>query len=129
MTQIYYMAVALVIYFFPAILAHIQDTHNKDGITFLNLILGWTVVGWIICLFMACGCARTPEQHKSLPTRDCAEQLRDLAAMLEKGVLTPKEFQKEKFKIIARDPDSPDTADTNAPEDKTVYKRQSNPWR
>jgi hypothetical protein len=38
-------------YFLPAIIAH--NKHNAGAILVLNLLTGWTVIGWIISLVWA----------------------------------------------------------------------------
>jgi hypothetical protein len=37
-------------YFLPTLMALIRNHHQKLGIFFLNLFLGWTLAGWIIPL-------------------------------------------------------------------------------
>lgn len=41
------------LYFLPSIVAAARRTHNVTGIFVLNLLLGWTVVFWIIAMIMA----------------------------------------------------------------------------
>jgi hypothetical protein len=41
---------ALILYFVPTIISHMRDVQNYAKIFFVNLILGWTVVGWIAVL-------------------------------------------------------------------------------
>jgi hypothetical protein len=41
---------ALILYFVPTIIAHMRDVQNYAKIIFVNLLLGWTVVGWIAAL-------------------------------------------------------------------------------
>jgi hypothetical protein len=41
-------------YLFPFIVA-VSRGKNPGGVLILNLVIGWTVVGWIIALVMACG--------------------------------------------------------------------------
>jgi hypothetical protein len=40
----------IIIYFVPAIVAIIRHTRNVTGILLLNILVGWTFVGWIIAL-------------------------------------------------------------------------------
>ena len=42
-----------VLYFLPTIVAAARHTHNTTGILLLNLLLGWTVIGWGIAMLMA----------------------------------------------------------------------------
>jgi hypothetical protein len=41
-----------VLYFLPSIIGH--DKRSFVGIFLLNLLLGWTVIGWIFALIWAC---------------------------------------------------------------------------
>jgi ABC-type molybdate transport system permease subunit len=41
---------ALAIYFLPYIAARMNRHKNYSAIAALNLLLGWTVVGWILAL-------------------------------------------------------------------------------
>lgn len=47
---IFLMILLIAIYFFPSIVAGIRDHHNGAAIAVLNLLLGWTVLGWIVAL-------------------------------------------------------------------------------
>lgn len=41
------------VYFLPGIVAQARKHKNKDAIAILNLLLGWTGLGWIIALVWA----------------------------------------------------------------------------
>jgi T4 superinfection immunity protein len=41
------------LYFIPAIVANDRKHHNRYAIYALNLLLGWTVIGWIAALVWA----------------------------------------------------------------------------
>lgn len=43
----------LVLYCLPACIAHTKDHHNAGAILALNLLLGWTLLGWIAALVWA----------------------------------------------------------------------------
>jgi len=43
------------IYFIPGIFAFCRNHTNKEEIWGANMFMGWTVVGWFICLFKALG--------------------------------------------------------------------------
>lgn len=38
------------LYFFPSIIATCRSHHNQNAITVFNLLLGWTVLGWVLAL-------------------------------------------------------------------------------
>lgn len=40
-------------YFLPTIISGVKGKKNSVAIFFLNLLLGWTVLGWIIALVWA----------------------------------------------------------------------------
>ena len=43
----------LAFYFLPAIIAYARKKKNKGAILTTNLLLGWTLIGWIIPLIWA----------------------------------------------------------------------------
>ena len=43
------------LYMLPAIIAGIRKHHQGGAILVVNLFLGWTFLGWVIALAMACG--------------------------------------------------------------------------
>lgn len=44
------VVLALCFYFLPSFVAVLRGHHNSGAIVLLNLLLGWTVLGWIISL-------------------------------------------------------------------------------
>ena len=47
------IVVALVIYFIPTIVALNRGHRNTAAIFIANLFLGWTFLGWVVCLVWA----------------------------------------------------------------------------
>jgi ABC-type transport system involved in cytochrome c biogenesis permease component len=45
--------VLVLIYMLPWLIAMLRDHHNRSAICVLNLLLGWTALGWIIALVWA----------------------------------------------------------------------------
>ena len=43
----------LALYFLPFIIALIRDVRNKTSVFFLNLFLGWTIIGFFVLIFYA----------------------------------------------------------------------------
>lgn len=41
------------IYVLPAIVANVREHHQESAIWALNILLGWTFVGWVIALVWA----------------------------------------------------------------------------
>jgi hypothetical protein len=48
----FFFAFCGLLYFLPSIIGH--EKRSFAGIFLLNLLLGWTVVGWIVALIWAC---------------------------------------------------------------------------
>jgi Superinfection immunity protein len=42
-----------VLYFLPAIIAFARDKRDAVSILVLNILLGWTMIGWVIALVWA----------------------------------------------------------------------------
>ena len=42
------------LYFVPGIVAEHRAHHNKFAIGVLNVLLGWTLLGWAVALVWAC---------------------------------------------------------------------------
>jgi hypothetical protein len=42
------------VYMFPWLVAAGRAHHNRSAIAVLNLLLGWTVLGWVTALVWAC---------------------------------------------------------------------------
>lgn len=46
------VAVGLIIYFLPSFIG--RKKRNATAITVLNILLGWTFIGWVVALVWAC---------------------------------------------------------------------------
>jgi len=46
-------------YFIPTIIAAVRG-HQVGMVIVINLLLGWTIIGWIVALAIACGDRRPP---------------------------------------------------------------------
>lgn len=47
------IALGMVVYFIPGIVAHMRVHHQENAIVLLNLFLGWTFIGWVAALVWA----------------------------------------------------------------------------
>jgi hypothetical protein len=45
--------IALCLYMFPLVIAWYREAPNKGSIAAINMLLGWTLVGWVVALAMA----------------------------------------------------------------------------
>ncbi len=44
---------AITIYLLPAIIGFIRKKDNKIMLVFMNILLGWTIIGWVVLLLEA----------------------------------------------------------------------------
>ncbi len=51
---IFLILIFIIIYIIPIIVAHVRNHPNKLAITVLDILLGWSVLGWIGALVWAC---------------------------------------------------------------------------
>ena len=51
--QLFIVLFFIAAYFLPFIIALIRDVRNKTSVFFLNLFLGWTVIGFFVLVFYA----------------------------------------------------------------------------
>ena len=51
-TVIMLMLIAI-LYMLPTLIAHARDIPQRQTITILNIVLGWTLIGWLVAFFWA----------------------------------------------------------------------------
>ena len=116
------VVVCLVPYFLPTIIAILRKKTSAGGIFVLNLLLGWTVIGWVGALIWSLSAdAREttvivnnppppppPQSHgytgvtlkKPGEQPDKYDQLRKIKQLFDDGVLTEEEFNRQKAAIL-----------------------------
>lgn len=94
-------------YFPPTIVAWIRQHPNRVSIFLLNLLLGWTVIGWFIALIWSASAIRRfppaePVRAPDIPGSglDEYQRLEQLANLKERGHLTQEEFDDEKRRVL-----------------------------
>jgi len=55
------LAIALLLYFLPAIIGSKRQVNNSGWLFVVNLLFGWSGLGWIVCLLWAV-CGQTQAQ-------------------------------------------------------------------
>jgi hypothetical protein len=59
-----FLAILIVaLYFLPAIIASRRNHHDKNAVFLLNLLLGWTFIGWVLALVWSATGVRKSRQH------------------------------------------------------------------
>jgi hypothetical protein len=52
--SVVYAILIIAAYFVPTIVAWVRHVHNAGSVTVINVFLGWSLVGWVVALAMAC---------------------------------------------------------------------------
>ncbi len=101
MSELIVGIIFLFLYFLPSIV--VGKKRNATAVFVLNLLLGWTVIGWIVALVWASTNDRpvTVINQNSNKT-SASDELEKLNRLRQEGVLSDNEFQEQKKKILSR---------------------------
>jgi hypothetical protein len=50
--------IVLVMYFLPSVVAVARKVTHQGSVIVINVFLGWTFIGWVVALAMACSTSR-----------------------------------------------------------------------
>jgi uncharacterized membrane protein YqaE (UPF0057 family) len=50
--------IVLAVHFLPSVIAFRRGHHNRVAILVLNILLGWTLIGWVVAMVWACTAIR-----------------------------------------------------------------------
>jgi hypothetical protein len=50
--------IVLVLYFLPSVVAVARKVTHQGSVVVINLFLGWTFIGWVVALAVACRTSR-----------------------------------------------------------------------
>lgn len=97
-------------YFLPTIIAYYRGSQYTLTIFIVNVILGWTVIGWFVFLIWAFFVQNhyepvdndyvIIENHLPQPKEDYLDKIEKLKRLLDKGALTIDEYNEEKRKLL-----------------------------
>lgn len=48
------LLISFLAYLLPGIVAYVRGHRNRLAIAVLNILFGWSLVGWLICMIWAC---------------------------------------------------------------------------
>jgi hypothetical protein len=92
--------IGLILYFLPAVVASIRGHHNQGAIFALNLLLGWTLLGWVTAFVWAC--TATEGRKKIAPSVWTAEGLAERYHLRKDQERQRTEHESEKAKCECR---------------------------
>ncbi|SNC62449.1 Short C-terminal domain-containing protein [Hymenobacter gelipurpurascens] len=93
------------LYFIPALIA--KGTRKGESVFWLNLLLGWTFLGWVGALVWALMKDAPPVVIKQtvqappvVPSNSVADELDKLRKLRDAGELTNEEFLQQKSRLL-----------------------------
>jgi hypothetical protein len=100
--------VLLVVYFIPAIVAILGRHRKWLLITLIDVMFGWTVIGWFIALGLLATRRKSEPIYREVAsdapyapaTESRVAELQKLAALRDSGALTQEEFAAEKARLL-----------------------------
>lgn len=100
--EILLLIIGIMLYFIPSWIG--SNHRNLGSIFILNLFLGWTLIGWIGALIWAMSNDAKPQQivMKNEIKVSNSDELMKLKKLLDDGVLSREEFEREKTKILSK---------------------------
>lgn len=102
-------ALTLPLYFLPAIIAVFRKHHAVVGIIIVNFLVGWTGLGWLICLVWAFSAREGKEKiivvqqtnpDEVKPSFNNADEIKKYADLKEQGIITEEEFIAKKQQLL-----------------------------
>ena len=98
---IIFIAMVFTFYMFPWVISLMRDHPHRLGIFFLNLLLGWSLVGWVAALVWAFVKPQEPRVVVGQRTSSTADELAKLHELHTAGVLTAEEYDAQKRKVLS----------------------------
>ncbi|MBS4088738.1 MULTISPECIES: superinfection immunity protein [Pseudomonas] len=96
--------VVFMVYFMPCLNAYHRRHPNFNSIFLLNLLLGWTLIGWVIAIVWSASSIPPVEpirvRPETEPSEDKYQKIERLGGLKDKGLLTESEYEAEKAKIL-----------------------------
>ncbi|MDR6158788.1 hypothetical protein QF023_002304 [Chryseobacterium sp. SLBN-27] len=87
------LLILLPLYFLPTFVAYAKKNSNAEAIFTINLLLGWSLIGWLAALVWA-----LLNKQSNISNID---QLAKLKELYDKGVITDEEFLAQKKKLLS----------------------------
>lgn len=87
-------------YFIPTFIAFSRKKGNTGAIFALNLLLGWSLIGWAGALIWALSNREGNQQTNTGSSGSNIDQLTKLKALHDQGVITDEEFKTQKNKLL-----------------------------
>jgi predicted membrane protein len=97
---IFLLCLGFFFYFIPTFVARSRGHKDLGAIFFINLFIGWTLLGWLICLIWAMSGENVVVVQTREATPSKATEIEKLVALKNAGHLSDEEFQSAKKRIL-----------------------------
>ena len=100
-----WIVVLALMYFVPTLVAALRRTTNRNSVAVVNLLLGWTFIGWVVALAMsASGHIDPPTPVIHRPTQPqgmkaIKEEVFQLESDRLQSKISPQEYQTAKAEL------------------------------
>lgn len=95
-----FLVLLIGLYFLPVIIAYRKNHQAIVGIIIVNIIVGWTLIGWIVCLIWSYSGSK--KEVLSNEKIIVSMELNRLSELLEKDLISKEEFDKLKKDLMER---------------------------
>ena len=93
---------SILLYFLPTIIANNRKRDNLGAIAVLNLLAGWTGIGWLVALLWSMTKTEKTTTVINNESIELSDELKNLAELKDKGILTEEQFEEAKQKILKK---------------------------
>lgn len=93
----------VIIYFLPTLIANGNRKRNAEAIAILNLLLGWTVLGWLVALIWGCTKDAKPVTKEIImkpKEKTITQKIEELTELKDKGLITQDEYEAKRAKLL-----------------------------
>jgi len=95
--------IGIAIHFIPTFIASAKSHPSTGAIFAVNLLLGWTLVGWLGALIWALSNPDRPQKvYIKNNNHDVADEIRKLGELKNDGILTTQEFETKKRELLSK---------------------------
>lgn len=94
---ILYLVISITIYLLPFIISAKRKKNDAVIILIFVLFLGWTIIGWIVCLIWALS-ENTSDVYQK--PESLTDKLTELNKLRNNKIITEEEFEKKRKEIL-----------------------------
>ncbi|MEG2162500.1 MAG: superinfection immunity protein [Chryseobacterium sp.] len=101
------MFIAALLYFIPSVIGILRKHHNLVGLIALNILLGWTVIGWVGALiwsFLRSNKGQTiiVQGKPEVRQESKYEMLERLNSLKNSGAISEEKYDIEKSQLLSK---------------------------